>query len=226
MDLATPQLLHGLGWFFAVSWAFFALRVAQHVLEKDPTYRGQAFKTLLIGIAAWAVISLFLGVVLWTVALGSVFPDLLRIAAPLACPQGQFELSSFGYSYKPGQHGVARTFECVLASGAREEITGKTIVWAGAVYSALLLTAWLWLGKLGVRVLRLGPRPLSGESEADLKAHLRREWRTRRVVGHVPASADGHDPAARLRELKRLRDEGLIDNADFERKKAQILSEL
>lgn len=226
MDLATPRLLHGMGWFFAVSWALFALRIAHLVLERAPHDRGQTLKSLMIGIAVWAMISLFLGMVLWTIALGSVFPDLLRIAAPLACPQGQFELASSGYSYKPGQHGVSRTFYYVLASGAREEITGKSIVWAGLVYSLLWLTAWLWLGKLGLRILHLRPQRLSGESGSGLKSRLHRPMSAHTDVGLARTSKPAsHDPAERLRALKRLRDDGLIDAADFERKKAQILGE-
>lgn len=228
IDLTAPQWLRWLGWFLAASWAFFALRIAQRVLEKDPADRAQELKTLLLGITAWAVVSLFVGMVLWTVALGSIFPDITRIAGPLACPQGQFELVSQSYSYRPGQQGVSRTFFCVHEGGAREEVTGTTIVYAGLLYSALLLAGWLWLGKLGVRVLRLGPRRQPGESEADHEARVRRELQARLVTGRGPPGEPpaSRDPAERLSQLKRLRDVGLIDAADFDARKARILDDI
>ena len=50
--------------------------------------------------------------------------------------------------------------------------------------------------------------------------------RVRNVSTGLPTEAGGGDIAARLAQLKTLRDQGLITAADYEAKKAEILSGL
>src|SRR3546814_1711022 len=69
------------------------------------------------------------------------------IGAPLSCPSGHLEVISQAYSYKPGQHGRVTNIHCLLANGERETITFITILYAGLVYSAVLMTTFLWLGR-------------------------------------------------------------------------------
>jgi hypothetical protein len=107
--------------------------------------------------------------------------------------------------------------------------------WAGLLWSAVLLTLWLWAGKLGLRIIRLGPKREPGESAEHLERRTLDALAARNAAANARASARLHtsgddesdaDPAARLRTLKALRDEGLIDANEFETRKAQILDAL
>jgi len=228
---ALPSL-PSIGMFLLVSWAFFALRLAWFVSLAPGAERVQVLVSHLLGLLVWAVLWLFLGYVLWVVAVGSVFPSLLEVATPLVCPDGQFRILTQAYSYKPGQHGTSVRIVCLLADGEPRPILALTIFWAGLIWSAVFLTLWLWLGKLGLRLIRLGPRREPGESARDHEQRsrawlaARTEAAKARSSGGGVRGAAGRDPAQRLRTLKALCDEGLIDEAAYVARRNDILKEL
>lgn len=229
--MTTLQPLHWVGIFLLVSWTCFALRLAWFVSLAPGPERWQVLNSHVLGVLVWAIVWLFFGYVLWVVAGGSVWPSLLQVAAPLVCPDGQFQILTQSYSYKPGQRGTSVHVACVLADGEQRAILGTAIFWAGLIWSAVFLTLWLWLGKLGLRVIRLGPKRAPGESAREHEQRSRHWLAARtaaaraRLAGGGEGSGD-RDPAGRLRQLKALRDEGLIDEAAYAAKRGDILNEL
>lgn len=149
MNLTMPELLRALGWFLAVSWLFFLFRVVRNLAHAGPGERlkmgmGYAMGLLLLGLA-----SAFVGTVLVTLGLGVFIPSILSIGMPLACPDGQ-----------PGFSGA---FFCTLASGAQRDVSDAVLGHAALIYSVLLLTLVVWMGKLGLRITRLGPSRRVGD---------------------------------------------------------------
>lgn len=233
--MSATTLLHWVGWFLLASWAFFLLRIGLSLARAtDGTLSLELRKTcvgLVIMAAGWA----FVGFVFIAIGLGAMFPRITAIAGPLACPEGQFELVSQAYSYRPGQSGVTRNALCIYASGESEVVTGSTIFYAGLVYTAVLMTLWAWLTRLGL----IGPKKLPNESDEAFNNRIRRGLEARLITsGEItraakafsaaPAPPDTHaeDVPTRLKKLKNLYETGLIDSDTYAAKQADILKSL
>lgn len=234
MNITAEGVLLGVCWFLVASWLFFLLRIGMNARDVEAPGRAHLLRGYLLGIVGLALVSAFIGFVVLAIGVGAIFPSMLQVSAPLACPAGAFDVVSQSYSYKPGQSGVSRTFICTLASGEKREILWPTIAYAGLIYSALLLTVWLWLGKLGLRVIRRGSACQPGESNGQYDVRQRHELQSRlarvRAILQSKAVADKasatDDIAERLRQLQSLRDQRLISAQDYDAKKTQILAQL
>jgi len=102
-----------------------------------------ALLRLCVPAAALLGIGLFLGLMIATAG-GAIHPPLWKAGLPLAC-DGTADFTSQAYSYKPGQHGVARHVSCTHPDGSSEEITGTVVLTSTLVYGgALTLLLWLW----------------------------------------------------------------------------------
>jgi len=167
----------------------------------------------------------------------AVYPPVANIAAPFVC-SGTLDHESHGATYRPGEYIVTRQIFCVAPDGkARAEVTFTAVAVSFVLYSAIA-TALLGL-LLALRKRRrrhagpdLPPGARTGGA-AGIGAILARahsaveRGEARVVVRDVSVGGEGAgDIAARLAELKRLRDSGLITEADYEAKKAEILSGL
>jgi hypothetical protein len=153
-----------------------------------------------------AGISLFIGFVIISVAVGAIFPSMHKLTAPLIC-KGEVKVESIRYSYKPGQVGWDNHIYCIEAQGNEKEITFPAIGLTGLFYSAILFVILLILGRRGVSL----PATF-GTLATDVR---------RGKGGKKEGSA-----MERLAELKKMRDANLITEAEFERKKARIVEEL
>lgn len=158
------------------------------------------------GLRWWWVlgISLFGGLMIATAG-GAVYPPVIKPGAEWLCRQGQVRVDSQGYSYKPGQQGVSRRVVCEEPGGNERDITVASIAATFVMYSlALFVLMALW------QLLR-GARAQAPAQD----------------FTQPPDAADGGgNPAERLRQLKALRDEGLIDEAAYAAKRGDILDEL
>jgi hypothetical protein len=180
----------------------------------------------------------------------AMWPPVSAWAAPLAC-SGTVDVQSDHYTTPSGGSGVSRHILCVSGAGkeaSADEITFAAIGIAGLLYAALI---FVLLGVFVVPRLRraaaerppaFDPRPAmrasGAASPADLQAILGQvaealrdgqadvHVRTINIDGSGTATGDAADPAARLAALKQLRDSGLIDDQDYQAKKAEILSGL
>lgn len=181
--------------------------------------------------------SLFVGLMIASAGT-AVYPRVAAVGAALLC-SGEVVYESHGQSYRPGEYTVTRTIYCQSGSGkgaAREEITFRAIGIAFLIYSAIafLILRFLvapWLRRRAERALlaagiRSPADPNAAASPADLRSILSQVAdAAQRRQADVTAES-GADPAGRLARLKQLRDQGLITAADYEAKKAEILSGL
>lgn len=212
----------------------------------DSTARVVGGVALLAILGILLAVSLFVGLMLATAG-GAVYPPLYRAGAALAC-DGTFEIESQRYSYKPGQSGVQHTIHCRDAhGGARAEITLRAIgaaflVYSGAAFALGLIPALLLARAIGKGVRRL-PRWWQGMPKASA-ARVVVNGREVGSAGELPpeareglasamalldigsaasAATSSTDAAERLRALRRLYDEGVIDRREYEAKKAELL---
>jgi hypothetical protein len=159
-------------------------------------------KINIVGLLILAGISLFIGFVIISVAVGAVFPSMHKLTAPLIC-KGEVEVEVITYSYKPGQIGTDNHIYCIDGQGQRE-ITWAAIGVTGLFYSAIIFVPLL------IWARRIATLPANfGERARDLKSRKK-----------------GGSAMERLAELKKMRDANLISQAEFETKKAKIMEDL
>ncbi len=190
-------------------------------------------------------ISLFIGLMIATAG-GALHPPLLTVAAPVLC-DGDMDISSRNYSYKPGQSGTSHTIRCER-EGRVQEVTLRAIGVSTLIYGA---GAWVLLTLLNLRSKRqqdenpneglaagissgFGGRVLADDLIAAFTQKMKkgtgspvtfnlRSFTTTPSSGETPS---GGDVASRLKQLKALRDQGLISAQDYESRKQDILNEL
>jgi hypothetical protein len=171
----------------------------------------------------------------------AIWPKLAAPGAAILCG-GEVVYESYGASYRPGEYTVTRQIYCESGTGkdaTRDEITFSAMGVSFLVYSAGIflllqfvarpLAAWRLRRKLAA--LGIGT-PAPGLN--DILARVQQAAQRGEADGHVRngaadssgTEAGGGDIAARLAQLKALRDQGLITAQDYEAKKAEILSGL
>lgn len=198
-------------------------------------------------------VSLFLAMLLATAGI-AVWPQMAAPGAAILCGGGEVVYESHGSSYRPGQYTVSREIYCQTGSGKeapREDITMKAMGVSFLIFAVAIFLLLQFLVKpLVARGLRrkMEAMGLSGAPQApgwpgsqagavnlnDILAQVQnavqRGEADVRVRNHVvdlkDADGDGGDIAARLAQLKALRDQGLITAQDYEAKKAEILAGL
>lgn len=152
--------------------------------------------------------SLFIGFVLISVAVGAIFPSMHKLTAPLICDEN-VEIETLQYSYKPGQMGWEHHIYCTSESGERKEITFPVIGVTGLIASAILfIIALIWM-RNGIRL---------PENFGSLAKDLKKKKN----------SSGQHEGSAleRMSELKKMYDQNLISQVEYERKKDEIMKEL
>lgn len=167
----------------------------------------------------------------------AVYPPVTALVTPFVCGGGEAQVESQTYSTRPGETIVSRDFQCIGENGKPESAMFRTLAATGAAYALiafiLLTLLGLWRGRAG-RAAATAPSPgPAGEPEAaPAPASDLADFRTRmaelreRAAQFQPQPASGNDIEARLALLERLHQSGLIDDADYEAKKAEILSRL
>ncbi len=92
------------------------------------------------GVGSQLGCSLFIGIILISVAAGSIFHSMnWAVAGRLVCrgkmPPPQVDT----YSYRPGEMDITTTYYCIdQATGAKKDVTFLTVLVAGLIYSAIL----------------------------------------------------------------------------------------
>jgi hypothetical protein len=87
----------------------------------------------------------FMGITAVSLGLGSLFPDINRVAQPFVCPGGQMEINSQNYQVSPVEDVTTLTWYCVDDhSGAKTELNPFIInIYAGSFYGLLIIVAAL-----------------------------------------------------------------------------------
>ena len=196
-------------------------------------------------------VSLFIALMIATAGF-AVWPKLAAPGAAIVCGSGEVVHESHEYR-RPGEYMLMRSIQCRSGSGkqaAREEITMSAIGVSFLIYAAVLFLLLQFVVRpLVARRLRrkmemLGlsggagqrTRPGTPATPAGLGGIIARvqeavqrgeaEVRVRNVSLDLGGEEAGGDIAARLAQLKALRDRGLITAQDYEAKKAEILAGL
>jgi hypothetical protein len=162
-------------------------------------------KFRLILLSVLMVVSLFCGFAIFAAAGGALFPSIHKLSAPLIC-QGTVEIETIRASYRPGETSWTHYIYCVNGS-ARQEITIQAVLLTGLLASAATLA--LLLIFFGRSIFTATPSN-SNVPAADLK----------------PGNTAKGSALDRLTELKQLRDGNLISQAEYERKKDEIMKGL
>ncbi len=159
----------------------------------------------LIVLIVLAVVSLFFGFAIFAAAGGALFPSIHKVSAPLIC-SGTIEIETIRSSYRPGETSWSHFIYCVTGND-RKEITLQAVLLTGVLASAV--TFVLLLIFFGRSLFAARPANF-GVLATDLKPENKKKG-----------------PALdRLTELKQLRDGNLISQAEYERKREDILKEL
>ncbi len=157
-----------------------------------------------------AGISLFVGFVVFTAGVGGVFPSIHRLTAPLVC-RGEVQVKSVKYSYKPGEITWTHHIYCDSESG-RKEITLLAVNMTGLIASAIVFI---------ILAFRMRKSLTLSENSSTSTPDLNPGRKT-------ASSGTGKTGSAleRLTELKKMRDQNLISDAEYERKKTEIMDKL
>ncbi|WP_319798868.1 SHOCT domain-containing protein [Nitrobacter sp.] len=167
-----------------------------------------------------------------TTAGGAIHPPLVTLAAPYVC-DGTVETQSQNYSYRPGQHGVARHILCLDPDGGRRDVTLRAIGAATIYYTLIFLPIGLLLGIAARRWVRSRLSHLSATVGSQDMAHLKSLMADRlRIDADIPRrpatppDTSGENIADRLRHLQSLRDGNLISEEEYQAKHAETLADL
>jgi hypothetical protein len=153
---------------------------------------------------------LFIGIVGISVGLGAAFPSINLIAKPVLCPSGEMKPEATIYRPTPAETMVTIDWYCVNAGTAQKtELSLFPIsLIAGTFYGALLFPAALaYMYIAGQR--KPSPEPVE--------------------AGFKPYKGDPSERAARIKArlegLERLRQQNKISDAEYKKRRTQILED-
>jgi len=158
-------------------------------------------------LALWSTagISLFLGLAVGMALIGAVIPSVHKLTGGLVC-SGTVEIKETKFNNGPRSSYSDLDVIC-SADGRTEEITTSSFVILG------LISTILFSIPVGYFMRWLFSNTGNTQSSQKLKS-VEKE------------SKNGQSGMERMSELKKMRDENLITQAEFERKKSEIMEEL
>lgn len=92
------------------------------------------------------VISLFLGIVIVSIALGSIIPAINKISAPIVCSGDRVEIERAASNPRPGETFISLVISCVdQQTGTSEVKTFPMIFTSGFIYSLVIfIISMIW----------------------------------------------------------------------------------
>jgi hypothetical protein len=194
---------------------------------------------------------LFMGITAISIGFGAVFPSMNRIAKPFICPAGKMELETQRYNPSPGTSITTLTWYCVDASGERKELgIFPMALYAGLIYGFLLFLVVYLFMFIRSRRSPNAEQPVGYDRLAEANASLERaqQYRAdaeqfrkqaeqfreragqsddfRYIFGQQADKSASQDTLERMKELKKLRDNNLISEIEYEEKRKEILKGL
>jgi hypothetical protein len=166
-------------------------------------------KNIIIAVLTMVGISLFCGVIVIAIGIGSAFPQLDQIAGPIVCGNNELQIVQHVSHYQPGETNWTISAYCVDdKTSEKRDVTNLVQLVAGAIYSVISLIV--------VVGFAIKYRNISSETTNSSKA----------VTGQTIAHKDSGDAEERLEKLKELRGSNLISEEDYQKKKGEILNDL
>lgn len=191
------------------------------------------------------LISQFVGIIIFSIGIGAIFPSLNYIAAPIVCPGGTMSTNTESYSYRPGEVFTSITQMCGnKATGQVADVTWPSTFVAGFIYGIIffflsfLLTYFMnkRLNKMRISFSKVSNTEYSSQY-APIRNQQEAEEILRRIQDRLTANSSlssttgtntdqRNNVKKRLEELRDLHTSGLIDTDEYGRKKEEILKEL
>ena len=162
-----------------------------------------------------------MGVTAVSIGLGGVYPPLNLIAKPFVCPNGQMTYKESESNPLPGTTYTTIGWYCVNSSS---ETTTSLVIFQIAVAAGI--PYGLLIAVVALIALVIFRRPNAAASRTAYTPPGRRAAANQ---GHsagsqpAPRAAPSADHLARMQELKRLRAEQLITEAEYQQKHDEIL---
>jgi hypothetical protein len=191
------------------------------------------------------LISQFVGIIIFSIGIGAIFPSLNYIAAPIVCPGGSMSTNTESYSYRPGEVYTSITQMCGnKATGQVEDVSWPATLVAGVMYGIIffflsfLLTYFMnkRLNKMRTTFAQAPDSKLTSELQSaknvqeiqNIMERLQHGSYSNQTPSSPPGvNVDQGDSAMkRLQELRDLHTAGLINTDEYERKKEEILKGL
>lgn len=168
---------------------------------------------------AWALgprllVCLFCGAMIAAVG-GAAYPPMIEPAFPLVC-EGTVRID-----VRPTRGGHTVNMYCVGADGREVDRSGSLFGVAMLLYAGVLFAGML----VAVPLVAL-LKPRVDWSVAEGEEAPRAVPTVTRIVELSGREVSASTPAERLRQLRALRDQDLITDADYEAKKAEVLETL
>lgn len=152
--------------------------------------------------------SWFMGVTAISIGFGAIFPSMNRITKPFVCPNGRMDLNKQAYNPYPGETITTLTWYCVdEASGAKTELgIFPMSLYAGTIYG------WLLFGVVAIGMV-LNTKRKPGQPQVNFADTYYKYEATENTL-------------SRMKELKDLRAANLINDTEYEQKRAEILKSI
>ena len=163
---------------------------------------------------------IFMGITAVSIGVGAIYPPLNLIAKPFVCPNGQMTYQESTSNPLPGTTYTTIGWYCV--NGQTETTTQLDIfqiaVAAGIPYGLVIAVLVL------IAVVVFRGRGTRASAPAYTPPARRNPARQHNNTSGPPAPSTGS--TARMQELKRLRAEQLITEAEYQQKHDEILKDL
>jgi hypothetical protein len=182
---------------------------------------------------------IFMGITVGSIGIGAVFPAANLIAKPFVCPGGEMQNVSQYYQVSPVESVTTLTWYCIDPRGNKTELgIFPMSLYAGTIYGLLLFVA-VFVGmtvmtnrresspqKVGSRTGNVDMARLNAllEQTGKLRGSLAADQeKAERMAGKTQAATTA---LTRMKELKELRAANEISEAEYEKKRAEILKDL
>jgi hypothetical protein len=180
------------------------------------------------GTIAWLIMgfiwSIFMGITAVSIGLGALYPPLNLVAKPFVCPIGQMTYQESESNPLPGTTYTTIGWYCV---DNHSETTKPLDIFqigvaAGTIYG-LVIAVLVLIAVVYIRRQNTG----AGRQNYITPAKHSAATGNHSTGGH-PAhqAAPFEDRLARMKELKRLRSEQMISEAEYQKKRDEILKDL
>jgi len=158
--------------------------------------------------------SIFMGVTAISIGVGAAFPPLNIIAKPFVCPNGQMIYNTDTFSTAPGTTYTEIGWYCVDSRSETKQTLDifPMVLYSGFFYGLLVFAAALVIWYRGTlsKPAKSFPKPMPAY----------------RAENYSYESERSGSSVERMNELKALRDSNSITEAEYQKKRAEILKDL